>query len=150
MPPLSKLIICLVIATPLSALYHGTTQTGALAFALNATAAGAFIGTALLCVFICSLGGGQSAPAAGQDRSKSGNTRPPKKRAATGGREAGTVKWFNGGKGFGFITRENGEEIFVHFRSVQKDSRRLAPGLNVEFAVTEGAKGPEASDVTVV
>ena len=62
----------------------------------------------------------------------------------------GTVKFFNQSKGFGFITRENGEEIFVHFRSMQKNSKRLSPGLDVEFAVVDGEKGPEASDVVVM
>ena len=60
------------------------------------------------------------------------------------------VKWFNGGKGYGFIKRNSGEEIFVHFRALQKDSRRLAPGLEVEFEVIEGEKGPEASNVIVL
>ena len=62
----------------------------------------------------------------------------------------GKVKWFNADKGFGFITRDNGEEIFVHFRSMQKDSKRLGPGLDVEYAVVDGDKGPEAADVVVV
>ena len=62
----------------------------------------------------------------------------------------GSVKWFSGSKGFGFITRDNGDEIFVHFRSLQKDSKRLSPGLDVEYAVVDGDKGPEAADVKVV
>lgn len=66
----------------------------------------------------------------------------------TEGREKGTVKWFNAAKGFGFITRENGEDIFVHFRSIQgKGHRSLGEGQTVIFAVTEGDKGLQAVDV---
>ena len=65
------------------------------------------------------------------------------------GREQGTVKWFNAAKGFGFITRENGEDIFVHFRSIQgKGHRSLGEGQTVFFDVTEGDKGLQAVDVS--
>lgn len=65
------------------------------------------------------------------------------------GREKGTVKWFNAAKGFGFITRDNGEDIFVHFRSIQgKGHRSLGEGQTVFFEVTEGDKGLQAVDVS--
>ncbi len=65
------------------------------------------------------------------------------------GQERGTVKWFNAAKGFGFITRENGEDVFVHFRSIQgKGHRSLGEGQAVIFSVTEGEKGLQAVDVT--
>lgn len=65
------------------------------------------------------------------------------------GREQGTVKWFNAAKGFGFITRENGEDIFVHFRSIQgKGHRSLGEGQAVIFDVAEGDKGLQAVDVS--
>lgn len=65
------------------------------------------------------------------------------------GREQGTVKWFNAAKGFGFITRENGEDIFVHFRSIQgKGHRSLGEGQTVFFDVAEGEKGLQAVDVS--
>jgi len=65
------------------------------------------------------------------------------------GQEVGTVKWFNAAKGFGFITRENGDDIFVHFRSIQgKGHRSLGEGQAVIFSVTEGDKGLQAVDVT--
>ena len=71
-----------------------------------------------------------------------------KARPADGGRESGQVKWFNANKGFGFITRENGEDIFVHFRSIRGKGRRiLRDGQRVEFVVTEGDKGLQAEDV---
>lgn len=65
------------------------------------------------------------------------------------GQERGTVKWFNAAKGFGFITRENGEDIFVHFRSIQgKGHRSLGEGQAVIFSVADGEKGLQAVDVT--
>jgi len=69
--------------------------------------------------------------------------------AMQAGQERGTVKWFNAAKGFGFITRENGEDIFVHFRSIQgKGHRSLGEGQTVIFSVTEGEKGLQAVDVS--
>ena len=60
----------------------------------------------------------------------------------------GTVKWFNGEKGFGFITDENGQDIFVHFSGIVADGfKTLADGQRVTFEVTEGARGPQASNV---
>ena len=70
--------------------------------------------------------------------------------ASSSARENGEVKWFNGSKGFGFISYGNEQEIFVHFRSVRSGSRRLSPGKPVEFSIGEGKKGPEAVDVLVV
>jgi CspA family cold shock protein len=65
-----------------------------------------------------------------------------------GVRERGTVKWFNSSKGFGFIVRENGEEIFVHFRSIRGEGRRgLRDGQRVSFVVADSNKGPQAEDV---
>lgn len=63
-------------------------------------------------------------------------------------REQGTVKWFNVSKGYGFVTRSSGEEIFVHFRSIRGEGRRaLREGQSVEFTVVDGDKGPQAEDV---
>ena len=61
----------------------------------------------------------------------------------------GTVKWFNGEKGFGFITQESGPDVFVHFSAIQSDGfKSLAEGDRVEFEIVQGQKGPQASDVT--
>ena len=66
----------------------------------------------------------------------------------SGDQERGTVKWFNAAKGFGFITRESGEDVFVHFRSIQgKGHRSLGEGQAVIFSVAEGDKGLQAVDV---
>lgn len=67
---------------------------------------------------------------------------------ATGGTETGTVKWFDAKKGFGFIVRGNGDEIFVHYRSIQGGGHRvLKDGQEVSFRVAEGDKGLQAEDV---
>jgi cold shock protein len=61
----------------------------------------------------------------------------------------GTVKWFNAAKGYGFIGQENGEDIFVHFTSIQSDGyRRLEKDQQVEFSIEEGPKGLQAAQVT--
>jgi CspA family cold shock protein len=66
-------------------------------------------------------------------------------------RERGTVKWFNNSKGFGFIQRDKGEDVFVHFRAISGDGyKSLTEGQRVEFTVTQGQKGPQAENVTVV
>lgn len=61
---------------------------------------------------------------------------------------AGTVKWFNDSKGFGFITQEGGEDVFVHFSAIQGDGfKTLQEGDSVTFEITEGPKGLQASNV---
>ncbi len=66
-------------------------------------------------------------------------------------RTSGTVKWFNDAKGFGFITAENGDDVFVHFSSIQGGGfRSLAEGAAVEFEITRGPKGLQASNVVAV
>ena len=65
-------------------------------------------------------------------------------------RKTGTVKWFSGSKGFGFIICNNGEELFVHFRSIKKGSKRLNPGSKVQYSIMYGEKGAEAKDVIVI
>lgn len=66
-------------------------------------------------------------------------------------RETGTVKWFNNTKGFGFITREGGKDIFVHYSAITGEGyRSLEEGQKVEFTIAEGEKGPQAQDVKVV
>ena len=65
-------------------------------------------------------------------------------------RQTGTVKWFNDAKGFGFITTDGGEDVFVHSSAIQsRGFRSLSEGAKVEFDVMEGPKGLQAANVTV-
>ncbi|AOT68820.1 cold-shock protein [Geosporobacter ferrireducens] len=62
--------------------------------------------------------------------------------------EKGTVKWFNNEKGYGFISRENGEDVFVHFSAINTEGyKSLEEGQAVEFEVVKGDKGPQATNV---
>jgi CspA family cold shock protein len=64
-------------------------------------------------------------------------------------RLTGTVKWFNDAKGFGFIAREGGPDVFVHFSAIQSQGfKSLAEGDQVEFEIVQGDKGPQAANVT--
>jgi CspA family cold shock protein len=64
-------------------------------------------------------------------------------------RLTGTVKWFNDAKGYGFISREGGPDVFVHFSAIQGNGfKSLAEGDRVEFEIVQGQKGPQAADVT--
>ena len=63
--------------------------------------------------------------------------------------EQGKVKWFNAEKGFGFIEREGGDDVFVHFSAIQGEGfKTLEEGQKVEFEVVEGNRGPQAANVT--
>ena len=63
----------------------------------------------------------------------------------------GTVKWFNAEKGFGFITGQDGKDVFAHFSQIQKDGfKSLEEGQEVEFNVVDGQKGPQAENITIV
>jgi len=66
-------------------------------------------------------------------------------------RTQGTVKWFNAEKGYGFIAQENGEDLFVHYSEIQGSGyRSLEDGAKVEFEITQGKKGKQASAVIVI
>jgi len=63
----------------------------------------------------------------------------------------GTVKWFNGEKGFGFITGEDGKDVFAHFSQINSDGyKTLQEGQNVSYDVVKGPKGPQAENITVI
>lgn len=84
--------------------------------------------------------------------------RPQRRRQSTSSgtrsnapRELGSVKWFNASKGFGFITRDSGDDVFVHFRSIRGEGHRvLKDGQRVEFSVSQGDKGLQADDVASI
>jgi CspA family cold shock protein len=153
MSVIGKLIISLVvaaIAATLLGLFHGAATPFLIVFGAFSTAT---IATALLTSIKISASG--SAQPASQPAKKTSNTpvkkareKAPTKVSDSANREEGEVKWFNVTKGFGFITRNNGEEIFVHFRSIRGENRRgLRDGQKVSFVVTESDKGPQAEDV---
>ena len=63
--------------------------------------------------------------------------------------QKGKVKWFNASKGFGFIETDEGQDVFVHFSAIEMEGyKTLDEGMEVQFEVTDGAKGPQASNVT--
>lgn len=139
-----KITVSLVIAT-LAATLVSVMMTGAM-FDLPILA-----GFALACVCSVLVGAAGAAAAAPAD---AGATPAGQSPAPPGDsdqeREYGKVKWFNGNKGFGFIIRDNGEEIFVHFRSIQGGGRRgLRDGQRVSFVVRDSDKGPQAEEVAV-
>jgi len=73
-----------------------------------------------------------------------------KSSSSAGQRETGTVKWFDAAKGFGFLVRENGTDVFIHFTGIRGTGyRTLEEGQKVEFTVGSGSKGPVASDAIV-
>ena len=77
--------------------------------------------------------------------------KPGGARAGNGNRETGEVKWFNTSKGFGFITRTDGSDVFVHFRAIRGEGHRaLREGQRVSYSVTHGEKGPQAEDVDIL
>lgn len=72
-------------------------------------------------------------------------------RIKTNERVTGTVKWFNASKGYGFIERQGGPDVFVHFTAIQAEGyRSLTEGQRVEFTIERGPKGLQAADVTIV
>lgn len=153
MSVIGKLIISLVvaaIAATLLGLIHGAATPFLVAFGAFSAAT---IATALLTSIKISASG--SAQPASQPTKKASvkpatktREKAPTKQSDSANREEGEVKWFNVTKGFGFITRNNGEEIFVHFRSIRGENRRgLRDGQKVTFVVTESDKGPQAEDV---
>jgi len=65
--------------------------------------------------------------------------------------ETGTIKWFNRTKGYGFIQREEGEDVFIHYSAIAMDGfKTLNEGDKVEFEITEGEKGPQATNVQII
>lgn len=82
------------------------------------------------------------------DRSRK-RSRPRRHSATSAAREGGHVKWFNTAKGYGFITRDSGDDVFVHFRAIRGSGHRsLKEGQRVEFSVSRAEKGLQADDVT--
>lgn len=161
---LRSLVLCAVVALPASLIFFHlltTIDVGFLELDLISRLSaidfwlvllpwyGAFFITAFVCVRLAlrckHTSGGDSADDYGDDEDSSPRISGP--------RETGTVKWFNGKKGFGFITRADGEDIFVHHRSIRvsgRGRRFLNEGQQVEYTVTHKGKGPQAEDVVIL
>lgn len=140
-------VVIAAVATAITTWYSGDTHAALILFI-------AFSGATIATALLVSLANRSKASPAQTGRSKgpraqtsTGKSASPAT-AADGPREEGQVKWFNVSKGFGFITKDDGEEIFVHFRSIRGGGRRgLKDGQRVSFIVAESDKGPQAEDV---
>lgn len=131
-----SLLISFLVAIPAPFVFQGLAAQGRLSDQWAV-----FLTTCLLAFIGClvmGLGTGES----GRDESVAGDE-------GDNDRETGTVKWFNASKGFGFITRASGEDVFVHYRSIRGNGRRaLKDGQRVRFKVVQGEKGLQAEDVS--
>jgi CspA family cold shock protein len=132
---IGKFIFCLLVAALASSLYANY-QTGDFnlfsPLQFQPTGFVAFAAACCLAVILSNL-----------------NIRLPRSNPFSSVREQGAVKWFNVNKGFGFITRDEGGDIFVHFRSIQGKGRRsLREGERVEFKVVDSDKGLQAENVS--
>lgn len=136
---IAKLSISLIITAIASALTTTLLAGETISFLDMRLTLAFFVATVATAILVGSMAApSRAAPAKSTFPSESDDT----------DREIGTVKWFNVSKGFGFIVREDGEEIFVHFRSIRGEGRRsLRDGQSVSFVVTQSDKGPQAEDV---
>lgn len=151
-----KLVISFIVAA-IAAFIVSAIDLQPTYLSLFAAFAVATIATSLLGSIKANPAGGAAStsatPASEPKRAKAKpqSTKPAKaaKAKPSGGkREEGEVKWFNVSKGFGFITRDSGEEIFVHFRSILGEGRRsLRDGQRVSFVVADSDKGLQAEEV---
>lgn len=122
-------------------------QVSAVEIALNASVLGVTFVVVLIVTLIASFGSAPAAPAS-RPHAQSADT---EEEDENDGREEGTVKWFNVSKGFGFITRSNGDDVFVHFRNIRgRGHRSLSEGQKVRFNVHQSDKGLQAEDVSVL
>jgi len=142
---IGRILISLAIAAAVSTAF-AFLQTGAFDPLLLAAFCIATVATALL-----PSGSGTVSQESSFRQKKPARQSQPKSEAVEvpdGPREEGEVKWFNVSKGFGFIVKDDGEEIFVHFRSIRGDGRRsLRDGQRVSFVEAQSDKGPQAEDV---
>lgn len=124
------------------------------AFVLNGSAGLLSPDTIILFVFMlvsCVLASLNLAAGGETQDAETGSAQSAVNNHAAGSRDTGQVKWFNSSKGFGFITRDDGQDVFVHFRSIRGEGRRfLRDGQRVAFETGQGDKGLQAEDVEVV
>ncbi|MFT6288353.1 MAG: CspA family cold shock protein [Alcanivorax sp.] len=151
---LGKLVTSLIVAAVASTITTKLMDGQLADLTLHIAFAAATIATALLTSLTRSTAVSRNRSASSNSssgsKSKSKSSANPARTEKSGDadREEGEVKWFNVSKGFGFITKDDGEEIFVHFRSIRGDGRRsLKDGQRVSFHVADSDKGPQAEDV---
>lgn len=143
-----RIIISLVIALIAATLYTGLTAQEGFSLSFDVTTILAFSIATLATALITSFGQASSG-ATNNSQRESGEEQDFT--YGTENREQGIVKWFNYSKGFGFITRDQGDDVFVHYRSIRGNGRRsLHEGQRVEFTATEGEKGLQAEDVVIL
>ena len=120
-------------------------------FFLNQQSTAVSLVLSVLIVFIASLLSANASLARFQADKTTQRPKKPRRKVAASNREQGRVKCFNTSKGFGFITRDNGEDVFVHFRAIRGEGHRsLRDGQPVEFDISQGDKGLQANDVVAV
>jgi len=134
-------ILVTLLSTPIVFLLNQQSDTASLGLLLILILTASFV-SVWLTLRVTAL----SVPAKRQ-----GSKKPESGPTSQASRETGEVKWFNASKGFGFITRDSGDDVFVHFRSIRGEGHRvLKDGQRVEFSVSEGDKGLQADDVTAI
>ena len=144
---LGKLVTSLIVAAVASTITTKLMGGQLSDLTLHIAFAAATIATALL-TSLTRSSAVSSSSSAGSSSSSSSSSPARTEHSGDADREEGEVKWFNVSKGFGFITKDDGEEIFVHFRSIRGDGRRsLKDGQRVSFHVADSDKGPQAEDV---
>ncbi len=159
MSPLLSYLISIIIGIVAGGLFSGY-LTGS-TFNLDLASCGAFAAVALAGAVVNQVLVASRAVAAAGEAPVAATASKRKPSPAAGKaasspkslREEGLVKWFNYTKGFGFITRDSGDDIFVHFKSIRGEGegkRGLRDGQRVEFSVVEGDKGLQADDVVVL
>ncbi|KEA65510.1 Cold shock protein CspC [Marinobacterium lacunae] len=123
-------------------------QVAGVDIALNAVVLGVTFVIVLAATLISALGQSSSSPSRSSSRPYAESE---DEESENDGREEGTVKWFNVSKGFGFITRSNGDDVFVHFRNIRgRGHRSLTEGQRVRFNVHQSDKGLQAEDVSIL
>ncbi len=146
-----KLVISLLVAALAAAAVSAISSHGQFITLLAAFSAATVITSLLGSIkapATATTAAGSTASNASTAKSKPAKSKPPSKKSNGGKREEGDVKWFNVSKGFGFISRDSGEEIFVHFRSIRGEGRRsLRDGQRVSFVVADSDKGLQAEEV---
>jgi len=142
-----SIVLSIIAAVAIPSILSQVTATE---IELNAVVLGVTFVIVLAATLIMALGQGSApAPAKGTDERRAVSAEGDDQE--DDGREEGTVKWFNVSKGFGFITRANGDDVFVHFRNIRgRGHRSLNEGQRVRFNVHQSDKGLQAEDVSVV